>query len=398
MRRSPLAVFLPFLILAQAAGVHAQDFKDGPPAPGQHPAVPGQTRAPAPADHSTYQVITVARGLDHPWSLAWLPDGRMLVTERPGRLRIVTPGGALSPPLGGAPVVATESQGGLLDVALDPAFGANHLVYLSYLEPRPHGLTGIAVARGRLAEQGGQAKLDGLTVIFHAQPAAHDGVNVGSRLAFGPDGRLYVTIGDRFVLRDHAQNLGDDLGKILRLNPDGSIPRDNPFVGRPGVRPEIFSYGHRNPEGLAFNPATGVLWEHEHGAQGGDEVNIIRSGRNYGWPVITYGRDYSNAKIGIGTQKAGMEQPIYYWDPSIAPSGMAFYTGGLFPRWKGNLFVGALKAERVVRLVLNGEHVVAEEVLATELHERIRDVRQGPDGALYLLTDNDAGRILKVAP
>lgn len=398
MRRSFLTVTLLVLSLARAAGGHAQDFKDGPPAPGQQPAFPGQTRAPAPADHSDYQLMTVAEGLERPWSLAWLPDGRMLVTERPGRLRVVTPGGALSPPLGGVPTLVTQSQGGLLDVALDPAYGVNHLVYLSYLEPRPHDTAAIAVARGRLAEQGGPARLEGVSVIFRAQPAAPDGVNVGSRLAFGPDGRLYVTIGDRFVLRDHAQNLGDDLGKVLRLNPDGSIPRDNPFVGRAGARPEIFSRGHRNPEGLAFNPATGVLWEQEHGAQGGDEVNIIRPGRNYGWPVITYGRDYSNAKIGVGTHKPGMEQPIYYWDPSIAPSGMTFYTGGLFPHWKGNLFVGALKAERVVRLVLNGEHVVAEEVLLADRHERIRDVRQGPDGALYVLTDNDAGRILKIVP
>lgn len=398
MPRSPLAAALLAIVLAAAAGARAQDFKDGPPAPGQRPAFPGQTRAPAPAGRGVYHARTVAAGLDHPWGLVWLPDGRMLVTERPGRLRIVAANGALSPPLGGAPAVVTESQGGMLDVALDPAFGSNRLVYLSYLEPRPGGLAGIAVARGRLVEQGGQARLEGLGVIFRAQPAAGDGVNVGSRLAFGPDGRLYVTLGDRFVLRDHAQSLRDDLGKIVRLNADGSIPRDNPFVGRPEARPEIFSLGHRNPEGLAFNPATGVLWEQEHGAKGGDEVNVIRPGRNYGWPAITYGRDYSDAKIGIGTQKTGMEQPIYYWDPSIAPSGMAFYTGTLFPAWKGNLFIGALKAERLVRLVLNGERVVGEEVLLTELHERIRDVRQGPDGALYVLTDNDAGRIIKLTP
>jgi glucose/arabinose dehydrogenase len=294
--------------------------------------------------------------------------------------------------------VAAESQGGLLDVALDPAFPANHLVYLSYLQFRTGQKTGIAIARGRLEERDGGARLDSSTVIFRAQPAAADGVNVGSRLAFGPDGRLYITLGDHMVQRDQAQNLGSDLGKIARINPDGSIPRDNPFIGHPGARAEIYSLGHRNPEGLAFNPASGLLWEHEHGAKGGDEVNIIRPGRNYGWPVITYGVDYSDAKIGAGTQKAGMEQPVYYWDPSIAPSGMTFYTGNLFPRWKGDLFVGALKAERVVRLVLKGEHVVAEEVLLKGLHERIRDVRQGPDGALYLLTDNDAGRVLKLTP
>jgi glucose/arabinose dehydrogenase len=322
----------------------------------------------------------------------------MVVTERPGRLRIVSRDGSLSPPLAGVPDVAAESTGGLMDVALDPAFQANRLIYLSYLEHRGGGLNGISVARARLVEENGESRLDGLVVLLKAEPTAKDGINVASRLAFGRDGKLYVTLGDRMILRDQAQDLGTDIGKVARINPDGSIPPDNPFVHRGGARPEIFTYGHRNSEGLAIHPVTGAVWELEHGAKGGDEINVLGAGRNYGWPVITYGVDYSGAKIGIGTQKPGMEQPIYYWDPSIAPSGMTFYTGDLFPAWKGNLFVGALKAQRVARLVLKDERVIAEEDLLLDLHERIRDVRQGPDGALYVLTDDDAGRILKLVP
>jgi glucose/arabinose dehydrogenase len=386
------------ILLLSASAARAEDFKDGPPAAGQFPAFPGQTHAPAPKTRSAYQIVPVAQGLNHPWSLAWLPDGRMLVTERPGRLRIVSSDGTLSPPVAGVPAVVAVNTGGLLDIALDPNFRTNQLIYLSYLEPRDGQTDAISIARARLIEQEGGASLEGLTIILRTDPATTGGDNVGSRLAFGRDGRLYITLGDRMVLRDQAQSLASDLGKVARINPDGSIPRDNPFVHVAGARPEIFSLGHRNPEGLAFNPATGMLWEHENGAKGGDEVNVVRPGRNYGWPVITYGIDYSGAKIGIGTAKAGMVQPVYYWDPSIAPSGMAFYTGDLFPAWKGDLFVGALKAKRIVRLTLKGEHVKTEEVLLTELQERIRDVRQGPDGALYVLTDNDAGRILKIVP
>ncbi|HEY5007244.1 MAG TPA: PQQ-dependent sugar dehydrogenase, partial [Caulobacteraceae bacterium] len=335
---------------------------------------------------------------NHPWSLAWLPDGRMLVTERPGRLRIVSADGVLSAPAAGIPAVAAENTGGLLDVALDPRFRVNRLIYLSYLEPRDGSTNAISVARGRLVETNGAPALEALKVILRTGPATSGGDNVGSRLAFGRDGKLYVTLGDRMVLRDQAQSLGGDLGKVARVNPDGSIPADNPFAHVAGARPEIFSLGHRNPEGLAFNPATGALWELEHGAKGGDEINVVHPGLNYGWPVITYGIDYSGVPIGIGTQKPGLQQPVYYWDPSIAPSGMAFYTAELFPAWKGDLFIGALKGQRIVRLTLDGERVASEEVLLTELHERIRDVRQGPDGALYVLTDNDAGRILKLVP
>lgn len=386
-------------VLAAGAGAQAQDFKDGPPAAGQHPAFAGQTRAPLARGHTDYRLETVASGLVRPWSLAWLPDGRMLVTERPGRLRIVGLDGALSEPVAGTPAVVSDDQGGLLDVVCDPAFATNGLIYFTYLEPRGDGGNAMSIARARLVEAGGTARLDGLTVLLRTQPeAASGGLNVGSRLAFGADHRLYVTIGDRMTLRDQAQSLGSDLGKVLRINPDGSIPADNPFVGRAGARPEIYSLGHRNPEGLALDPRSGVLWELEHGAKGGDEINVLRPGRNYGWPVITYGVDYSGEAIGVGTQKAGMEQPVYYWDPSIAPSGLMVYTGALFPRWKGDLFVGALKAERVVRLRLKGQRVVGEEVLLGELHDRVRDVRQGPDGAIYILTDNDAGRIMRIRP
>jgi aldose sugar dehydrogenase len=390
-------------LLALAAGAcfataaTANDEFLGPPAIGQAPAFAGQTRAAAPAIPTGYRLETVAAGLDHPWSLTWLPDGRMLVTERPGRLRLVSPGGALSAPIAGAPAVRAQDTGGLLDVALDPAFATNHLVYLTYLESRGLG-SGIAVARARLRDDAAAPALEAFTVIFRAAPAVTNALNVGSRLAFGPDGLLYVTLGDRMTERDQAQDLGSDLGKVVRIAPDGSIPADNPFSGQPGARPEIFSLGHRNAEGLAFEPGSGVLWEHENGAKGGDEVNVIRPGVNYGWPRITFGADYTGEPIGEGTQKPGLAQPVYYWDPSIAPSGLAVYTGELFPGWKGDLLVGALKGRRLVHLQMRDGRVVAEEILLTELKERIRDVRQGPDGAVYVLTDNTAGRILRLTP
>jgi glucose/arabinose dehydrogenase len=368
-----------------------------PAAVGQLPAFAGQTRAAPPAAPTPYQVETVAGGLDHPWSLAWLPDGRMLVTERPGRIRIVSPEGVLSAPVAGAPAVRAENTGGLLDIALDPAFAANHFVYLTYLEPRTAG-SGIAVARARLRDDGDDPALEDLTVIFRAAPDVDNALNGGSRLAFGPDGLLYITLGDRMTESRQAQDLGSDLGKIVRIAPDGSIPADNPFASRLGARPEIFSLGHRNAEGLAFDPARGVLWEHENGPKGGDEINVIHAGVNYGWPEITYGADYSGEPVGSGTQKPGLAQPFYYWDPSIAPSGLTVYTGDLFPSWKGDLLVGALKGRRLVRLQIRDGRVAAEEVLLTELNERIRDVRQGPDGAVYILTDNSAGRILRLTP
>jgi aldose sugar dehydrogenase len=341
-------------------------------------------------------VETFARGLDRPWGLAFLPDGRLLVTEKPGRMRVVSRDGQLSPPLQGVPKVFAVSQGGLLDVALDRQFGQNGTIYFCYAEPNEGGGR-TSMARARLVAEG-QPRLDNVKVIFRQQGPLSSGNHWGCRIVQMPDGNLFLTTGDHFTHRDEAQNLGNHLGKIIRVRPDGSVPPDNPFVNRPGALPEIWSYGHRNAQGAAINPASGKLWEHEHGARGGDEVNIPEAGKNYGWPVITYGVDYSGAKIGIGTRKEGMEQPIHYWDPSIAPSGMAFYSGDLFPAWKGNLFVGALRAQLLVRLELGGEKVVKEERLLQGLSERIRDVRSGPDGALWLLTDNSNGRILRVVP
>jgi len=368
-----------------------------PNAKGQKPAFPGQTRAPRLTTRTAFKVATVAQGLESPWGLAFLPNGAMLVTERPGRMRIVTAAGALSPPVQGVPKVATGGQLGLFGLALDPQFARNRLVYFAYAEPRAGG-SGLAVARAELTS-GAAPALRNLKVIFRAQPVRDDVNNIGGRLVFARDGTLFVTVGDRFSAKALAQRLDNDLGKVVRINPDGSIPRDNPFVGRAGARPEIWSYGHRNSEAAAINPWTGVLWTVEHGARGGDEINIPKAGRNYGWPVITYGEDYSGKPIGAGiTQKAGMEQPIYYWDPVLAPSGMAFYNANLFPLWKGSLFVGGLKPEHLARLSLKGDRVVGEEWLLRDQDERIRDVVVGPDGAVYLLTDNDRGRVLKLVP
>jgi glucose/arabinose dehydrogenase len=319
------------------------------------------------------------------------------VTERAGRLRLIGRDGRVSAPLKGVPEVAAGGQGGLLDVALSPDFAASKAIFISYAEPRQGGGSATSVARARLELEGDSGRLDDVKVIFRQQPATFGSMHFGSRLAFARDGNLFVTLGERGQ-RERAQALGTHYGKVVRIRQDGSVPRDNPFVGKGGVQPEIWSWGHRNVQAAAIHPATGKLWTVEHGARGGDEVNVPLAGRNYGWPVITYGRDYSGLRIGEGTAKAGMEQPVYYWDPSIAPSGMAFYTGSLFPEWKGNLFVGALRAAALHRLVLDGERVVGEEVLLANLGERIRDVRSGPDGALWLLTDNPAGRVLRLVP
>ena len=374
-----------------------------PNAPSQAPAFPGQTRAPEQKSTVLFDVVTVAGGLQNPWGLAFLPGQRMLVTERPGRLRIVAPGGTLSAPVSGLPPVDARGQGGLLDVALDPAFASNGLIYWSYAEPRAGGANNTAVARGRLIEAA-DPRVENAQVIYHQVPAMMSTAHFGSRLVFGRDGTLFVTQGERSITegRMQAQRMDGLLGKIVRLNPDGSIPRDNPFVGKEGVRPEIWSLGHRNVQAAALNPATGELWEVEHGTRGGDEINISRAGKDYGWPTIAYGIEYFGGKITGGiTAKDGMEQPLYYWDPVIGPSGMAFYTGSLFPQWNGNLFIGGHQTEDLVRLTLDGEKIVGEERLLTDLkpkRERIRDVRQGPEGALYLLTDNAAGRILKLVP
>ena len=342
------------------------------------------------------EVQTIASGLVNPWALAFLADGRMLVTERPGRMRIVSSDGQLSPALKGVPDVWATGQGGLLDVVTDHAFKQNNTIYFCFSE-RTAGGGRTAVARAKLVD-GDAPRLDEVKVIFRQQGPLSSGNHYGCRIAQARDGNLFVTLGEHFSHRDEAQNLGNHLGKLIRITPDGAAPNDNPFVGRDGARPEIWSYGHRNEQGLAINPASGEVWEIEHGPRGGDEVNIIGKGKNYGWPVIGYGIDYNGAKIHASTAKDGMEQPIKYWVPSIAPSGMAFYTGKLFPKWDGSLFTGALAGKMLVRLSLNGNSVTGEERLLQDLNERIRDVRQGPDGALWLLTDNAAGRILRVSP
>ncbi|GLI24483.1 glucose/arabinose dehydrogenase [Xanthobacter flavus] len=338
------------------------------------------------------RVVPFVTGLDTPWSIAFLPDGRLLVTERDGRLRPIDATGKVGAPISGVPKVAARGQGGLLDVALDPKFAQNRLIYLSYAEPRPEGAA-TAVARGKLSDD--LTRLTDLDVIFRQQPAVSGGNHFGSRLVFAPDGMLFVTLGERFNHMDKAQDLSTTLGKVVRIAPDGSIPADNPFVERVGARPEIWSFGHRNVQAAAIEPGTGALWTVEHGPRGGDEVNRPEAGENYGWPVIGYGRHYSGAQIGVGTAKEGMEQPLFYWDPSIAPSGAAFYTGDALPGWRGQLFVGALAGQALVMVKVRDGAVIGEERLP--LGKRIRDVRMGPDGALWLAAES-TGEILRVVP
>ncbi|HEY1076931.1 MAG TPA: PQQ-dependent sugar dehydrogenase [Fontimonas sp.] len=337
-------------------------------------------------------VTEVAKGLENPWSLAFLPDGRMLVTERPGRLRIVSAQGAVSAPLANVPAVAARGQGGLLDVVLAPDFAVSKQIVFSYSEPRGTQ-NGTAIARAKL----GDAGLSDVKVIFRQQPSMDSGHHFGSRLAFAADGNLFATMGERNKGRDLAQLRDNHIGKVIRIRLDGRAPADNPYAdGKQGAA-EVWSYGHRNPQGAAIHPQSGKLWIHEHGPKGGDEINIALAGRNYGWPVITYGREYSGRAVGDGLSSApGMEQPIHYWVPSIGPSGMAFYTADRFGAWRGNLFVGSLKFGQLVRLQLDGDKVVHEERLLDGMKQRIRDVRQGPDGYLYLLTDSTQGSILRV--
>jgi glucose/arabinose dehydrogenase len=378
---------------AQSSGKPAETEK--PNAPWQKPAFPGQTRAPLMTANVKFETKTVAKGLEHPWSLAFLPDGRMLVTERPGRMRYVAANGKLSAPIRGVPKVDARDQGGLLDVIVDPDFKTNQTIYFSYAEPRPKG-NGTAVARARLDGE----QLRDLKVIWRMKPDLESTKHFGSRIVYGRDGTLFITTGERSILegRKQAQWLTSAFGKIIRIYPDGRVPDDNPFVGRKDALPEIWSYGHRNIQAAAINPETGALWEVEHGTRGGDEIDVVEKGKNYGWPVIAYGIEYDGKKIGEGiTQKAGMEQPIYYWDPVIAPSGMAFYTADLFPAWKGSLFIGGLAPEYVARLTLDGNRVVGEERLL-EGRARFRDVRVGPDGAIYLLTDERNGELIKLVP
>jgi glucose/arabinose dehydrogenase len=366
----------------------------------QTPAFPGQTDAPEHRSNVAFDVVTVAQGLANPWALAFLPNGKMLVTERPGRLRILSPDGTLSEPVAGLPAVDARGQGGLLDVALDPAFASSSLIYWTYAEPGDGG-NNTAAARGKLVD-GPTPRVDDVQVIYHQRPSLDSRQHFGSRLVFARDGKLFITQGERSITagRMQAQSMDGLLGKIVRLNPDGSIPPDNPFVGRAGVPGEIWSIGHRNVQAAALHPTTGELWEVEHGTRGGDEINVARKGKDYGWPTIAYGIEYAGGPITEGiTAKAGMEQPLYYWDPVIAPSGMAFYTASLFPAWKGNLFIGGHATNDLVRLELDGEKVVGEERLLKDLGERIRDVRQGPDGALYVVTDDRSkGGVLKLVP
>ncbi len=347
-------------------------------------------------EKATFTLEAVASGLQNAWALGFLPDGRMIVTEKPGRVRIVSVDGKLSEPLGGVPRVDGRGQGGLLDIALDPQFAANRRIYLSFSEPRENGRNGTSVARGALNAAG--TALENVSVIWRQEPSYTNNMHFGSRLVFGRDGHLFVMVGDRYALRDEAQNPQNTLGKVIRITTDGIPAPGNPAASGAKWKPEIWSIGHRNVQGAALHPATGRLWTAEHGARGGDEINQPQAGRNYGWPVITYGVDYSGAKIGEGTQKPGMEQPVFYWDPSIAPSGMAFYTGDAFPAWKGSAFVGALAGKLVSRLEFDGDRIVREERMLQSLGERIRDVRQGPDGLLYLVTDGPQGRVLRLKP
>ena len=348
------------------------------------------------SEEHAFRVVVVAIGLDHPWGLAFLPDGRLLVTERSGRLRTVNGEDRLDPePVAGVPRVHASGQGGLLDVALHPDFGENGWVYLSYAAGH-WGRAGTEVARGQLRGK----RLEDVEVLFRALPKSGGGRHFGSRLRIGPNGRLFISLGDRGD-RHRAQDPGDHAGSIVRLRSDGGIPPDNPFAGAGGARPEIYTVGNRNVQGLAFHPETGVLFAHEHGPRGGDELNVVRAGVNYGWPVISYGREYgSGAPVGEGTHREGMAQPIHEWTPSIAPSGLTVYDGDRFPGWRGNLFVGALRFRLLARLVLDGERVVHEERLLQDRYGRIRDVRTGPDGLLYLLTDAPAplGALLRLEP
>lgn len=404
MRRLLLTTALAALVAAcGGADGQAQPAGPGAPvatkpanAPDQQPAFAGQTRAPEEKLGVAYEVQTVAEGLNKPWALAFLPDGRLLVTEKPtGQLRIVAKDGTLSGPITGLPAVDGRNQGGLLGLAIDPNFAKNGLVYWSYSEAAEGGGNHTAVARGKLAGD----KVTGVQVIFRQSPSLESTLHFGGRLVFARDGKLFITTGERSILpgRVQAQQLDGTLGKVVRINADGTIPKDNPFVGQAGVKPEIWSYGHRNIQAAALDPKTGALWEVEHGARGGDELNHPQAGKNYGWPTITYGVEYSGKPIGEGiTAKEGLEQPVYYWDPVIGPSGMAFYEAGLFPAWKGSVFIGGLATKSLVRLSLKDGKVTGEERF--DLGERIRDVIVGPDGALYLVTDSDKGRVLKLVP
>ncbi len=367
--------------------------------PSQTPVSPEQTRACGVTSDVAFQVTVLTDGLEHPWAVEPLPDGDLLVTERPGRMRIVSATGELGEPITGVPEVDAQRQGGLLDVALSPNFQQDRTIFWSYAEPRDGG-NGTSVARGVLSED--RSSLSNVQVIFRAMPTYDGTLHYGSRLAFGADGMLFITTGERSdrEMRHHSQELDNHLGKVVRIAPDGSVPQDNPFAGEAGAQPEIWTYGHRNVQAAAFDP-DGRFWVVEHGARGGDELNLIEPGQNYGWPVVAYGIEYSGDPIveaETHRPEGDYVQPVYYWDPVIAPSGMEWYTGDAFPEWQGSLFVGALREMRLVRLELDGERVTGEEHLLTDRQQRVRDVRQGPDGALYLVTDHENGELWRLAP
>jgi len=364
-------------------------------APDQRPAFEGQTRAPGVRTEAALTHTVVASGLVEPWGLALLPDGNWLVTERPGRLRIVTAQGQVGEPIAGLPAVDARGQGGLLDVILSPTFAQDRMIYWSYAEPRDGG-NATSVARARLSDDG--TRVENVQVIFRALPIYDGDKHYGSSLAFGPEGKLFVTLGERSdaPIRPQAQDLASHMGKTIRINADGSVPSDNPFVGREGALPEIWSLGHRNVQGIAV--AGDQVWTLEHGTRGGDELNLDRAGLNYGWPDVAYGIEYRGGPINAGlTQKEGTEQPVYYWDPVIAPGGMTFYQGAMFPGWQGNLLVGALGGKHLARLVLQDGRVVGEERLLTDLGERVRDVAVGPDGAVWVITDEQNGKLVRLS-
>lgn len=384
---------------AQGSGAPAETRP--PNAKGQAPAFPGQTRAPNVPGNVAYQASDYVTGLEQPWGLAFLPNGALLITEKAGRLRVFE-NGRLSPPVAGTPAVDTGGQGGLLGIAVDPDYAKNGFIYLAFAEAQGDGTNNTALARGRLiSAAGAPPRLEGTQVIWRQQPSIRSGGHFGGRVVAARDGTLYVTTGDRMInaSRPNAQRLDAAIGKVLRITRDGKPAPGNPFAGRADAKPEVFSLGHRNIQAAALHPRTGALWEVEHGTRGGDELNRVQAGKNYGWPDAAYGIEYQGGPINAGiTQKAGTEQPVYSWDPVIAPSGMAFYEANAFPAWKGSLFVGGLATKRVSRLTLNGDKVTGEEWLFGELGERIRDVVVGPDGALYLATDNDRGRVIRIGP
>ncbi|MBB5745288.1 PQQ-dependent sugar dehydrogenase [Brevundimonas variabilis] len=409
MRPIILAASASLLVLASACGASSapQDARGGstgapletrpPEGAGQSPAFANQTRAPSVQSDVSMAHSIVASGLVDPWGLAQMPDGSWLVTEKPGRLRIVTAQGQISEPVTGLPPVVARGQGGLLDVVIGPDFAQDRMIYWSFSEPRTGG-NATSVARGVLSADG--RSVQNASVIFRALPAYDGDKHFGSSLAFDPAGHLFITLGERSdaPMRPQAQDLGSHMGKTIRINADGSVPRDNPFVGQAGALPEIWSLGHRNAQGVAIQPGTGAAWTVEHGTRGGDEVNLDKAGANYGWPDVAYGIEYRGGAINAGvTAKEGTEQPVYYWDPVIAPGGMTFYTGSMFPAWSGNLLVAGLKEKHIARLVIENDRVVGEERLLVGLGSRIRDVAVGADGAVWAITDEEDGKLVRLA-